>query len=73
MFKKPQPVDYSLYSPSISLDNIQTKYGLPSNVEYCNSCVISNQRPNSAVEFKHSINSESTINFDEDEFVMHDI
>ena len=67
MFKKPQPVDYSLYSPSISLDNIQTKYGLPSKVEYCNSCVISNQRPNSAVEFKHSINSaKSTINFDED-------
>ena len=66
MFKKPQPVDYSLYSANNNLGTIPTKYGLPSSVEYCNSCVISNQRPNSAVEFKHSINSaKSTINFDE--------
>ena len=29
----------------------ESKYGLPSNVQYCSVCVISNQRPNSAVEF----------------------
>ena len=32
-------------------DHLEVKYGLPSTVEYCNRCVISNQRPNSAVEF----------------------
>ena len=30
-----------------------TKYGLPPDVEFCTSCVISNQRPNSVVEFKN--------------------
>jgi len=41
-------------------------YGLPENVEFCRSCVISNQRPNSAVEFTHTRQSlKSTIRFDE--------
>ena len=29
-------------------------YGLPKDVFYCKSCVISNQRPNSEYEFKHT-------------------
>lgn len=36
---------------SRSRDDLDVKYGLPSKVEYCSLCVISNQRPNSAVEF----------------------
>ena len=28
-----------------------TKYGLPIDVLYCKKCVISNQRPNSTIEF----------------------
>jgi len=28
--------------------------GLPSEVRFCNNCVISNQRPSSTIEFKHS-------------------
>jgi len=44
----------------------QVYYGLPPTVEYCRSCVISNQRPNSAVEFKHTRESRKpTIHFDE--------
>ena len=44
---------------------LKTYYGLPEKVEFCNSCVISNQRPASAVEFKHTINSKkTTMNFD---------
>lgn len=66
MFKKPLPVEYSQYLPNAKSNELPAKYGLPSNVEYCRSCVISNQRPNSSVEFKHSINSsKSTINFDQ--------
>jgi N-acetyl sugar amidotransferase len=41
-------------------------YGLPSVVKYCKNCVISNQRPNSAIEYEHSkISEKKTINFDE--------
>jgi len=40
-------------------------YGLPSEVKFCRRCVISNQRPNSAVEFQHTRDSKkATINFD---------
>ena len=32
-------------------------YGLPSKVLFCKKTLISNQLPNSAVEFKHTIKS----------------
>lgn len=46
---------------------LEVKYGLPAEVKFCKRCVISNQRPSSAVEFKHTRESKkSTIQFDED-------
>ena len=43
-----------------------TKLGLPITVEYCKKCTISNQRPNTSVEFKNTKNTKKTfINFDE--------
>ncbi len=45
----------------------ETRYGLPREIKFCTSCVISNQRPNSAVEFAHNQKSrKETIHFDED-------
>lgn len=45
---------------------LQAYYGLPQEVRFCTRCVMSNQRPNSAVEFKHTINSiKTTMNLDE--------
>lgn len=42
-------------------------YGLPEEVLFCKRCVISNQRPNSDVEIKHTINSvKKTIHFNKD-------
>jgi N-acetyl sugar amidotransferase len=42
-------------------------YGLPTNVLFCRNCVISNQRPNSAVEYQHKRNSKkATIFFGDD-------
>jgi len=38
----------------------ETKYGLPAEVIFCKHCVMSNQRPASAVEFKHTIDSKKT-------------
>ena len=44
----------------------KTYYGLPSEVKFCSNCVMSNQRPVSAIEFEHNINSKKdTLNFDE--------
>jgi N-acetyl sugar amidotransferase len=38
----------------------QPKYGLPQRVAFCRCCVISNQRPNSTVEFRHTGTSKKT-------------
>jgi len=46
---------------------LEVKYGLPEKVTFCKRCVVSNQRPTSAVEFKHTLKStKNTINFDEE-------
>jgi len=45
---------------------LEVKYGLPSEVKFCKKCVMSNQRPASSIEFKHTISSKKvTIHFDE--------
>ena len=36
-------------------------YGLPSDVVFCNDCVISNQRPSSTVEFLHSVEEKKEV------------
>lgn len=42
-------------------------YGLPGDVVYCKNCVISNQRPSSYPEFRHSTDRKApTIHIDED-------
>ena|SRR3990167_1506639 len=46
--------------------NLEAYYGLPKKVFFCQTCVISNQRPSSTVEFKHDKNeTKETIGFDE--------
>jgi len=35
--------------------NKKTYFGLPSKVIFCKKTLISNQRPNSSIEFEHSI------------------
>jgi len=44
---------------------LEVKYGLPKDVIFCKKCVMSNQRPASTAEFKHTINSKKiTLNID---------
>ena len=51
----------------IGQERYEVLFGLPRNVEFCSRCVISNQRPNSTVEFQHTVESEKeTISFDVD-------
>ena len=64
-YLKPGPVDLSPFTGDGP--GLATKYGLPETVKFCTRCVISNQRPNSAVEYQHTINSaKKTINFDDE-------
>jgi N-acetyl sugar amidotransferase len=58
----PSPVDLRRFAPGAN--ELEAKYGLPRGVRFCRCCVISNQRPNSAVEFKHTSESKKqTIHF----------
>ncbi len=51
----------------MSSQQLEAKYGLPCEVKFCKRCVMSNQRPASEIEFKHSINTKKkTLNFDEE-------
>lgn len=65
VIKYPTATDKSLFSKDTSFD--EPLYGLPKDVAYCKKCVISNQRPNSAIEYKHTKDSKkSTIFFNEE-------
>lgn len=59
----PQDIDKAMFAPDAV--NLSTKFGLPKKVIFCKRCVISNQRPNSAVEYAHTKESKKkTIHFD---------
>ena len=48
-------------------EKLDTKYGLPEKVMYCKRCVMSNQRPLSTPEFKHTKDGKhTTIHIDEE-------
>lgn len=48
-------------------NGLEVKYGLPREVVFCRKCVMSNQRPVSEVEFKHTINTrKKTLALDEE-------
>jgi len=67
-------MDQIPYPAAVTLDafegdgaDAEAKYGLPQEIRFCKRCVISNQRPNSAVEFKHTLKTiKATIAFDDD-------
>jgi len=64
VIKYPTNVDSTEFSAENSQP--QALYGLPTEIKFCKQCVISNQRPNSAVEYNHTQNSKKqTIHFDE--------
>ena len=62
--KYPSKIDLNQFRKNSQ--NPSPKYGLPQEVVFCKKCVITNQRPNSAVEYKHTKESKkATIHFDE--------
>lgn len=65
-YKIREAIDYNKFS--LPENQLETKYGLPAEVKFCKKCVISNQRPNSAVEYNHTKESQKkTIHFDHDD------
>jgi N-acetyl sugar amidotransferase len=64
ILRYPSAVDLSRFAKNSEAP--EALYGLPREVKFCRRCVISNQRPNSAVEYKHTNESKkATIHFDE--------
>lgn len=58
----PKEIERELFAPDSAV--LSTRYGLPKDVVYCKKCVISNQRPNSAIEIQNKAESlKSTIHF----------
>lgn len=48
------------------MKKLEAYYGLPEEVKFCKKCIMSNQRPASTVEFKHTKDSKkTTMSFDE--------
>ena len=61
-YPRRRSIDFSPFEKDLA---DSTRYGLPLGVGFCRRCVISNQRPNSAVEYEHTTASvKKTINFD---------
>ena len=44
---------------SLVQPDFEVKYGLPKEIKFCRKCVISNQRPSSAVEYQHTKDSKN--------------
>lgn len=64
MQRIPSPTlpDLTAFEPTATSE---ARFGLPRQIRYCSSCVISNQRPNSSIEFLNSPGSlKKTIDFD---------
>ena len=62
----PNPARSPSPSPEAS-SGLEAFYGLPQDVKFCRRCVISNQRPNSSIEFQHTrATKKITISFDAD-------
>jgi N-acetyl sugar amidotransferase len=60
----PAAIELSRFADNVA--ESEALYGLPNEVKFCRRCVISNQRPNSAVEYRHTRETrKATIHFDE--------
>lgn len=62
---KPVPIDTTPFAAATK--GLEAKYGLPNDIIFCKWCIISNQRPNSSVEFMSSSDTpKTTINFNDE-------
>lgn len=65
-YPKPPKTDFNRFDTAPG-NKPQALYGLPDEVLFCAGCGVSNQRPNSTVEYKHTAASEKqAVNFNKD-------
>lgn len=61
------PSIYNVYDEKLFFNYSQKSlFNLPEEVKFCKNCVISNQRPNSSLEFLEESKNKTSINFNED-------
>ena len=64
---KRREISYAAYQKEDEA-GLEVRYGLPSEIRFCVSCVISNQRPCSSLEYKHTKETKkASIYFDEED------
>ena len=56
--KYPEKINMDFYSKDGKKN--KTFYGLPNEIKFCKKCIISNQRPNSAIEYDHKRETKTT-------------
>lgn len=65
VYRVPNITDLEKFNAPVA--QLEAKYGLPREVRFCRKCVISNQRPNSDIEYSHTKDSKKkTIHFDQE-------
>lgn len=65
VIRYPSEIDLTQFTKTES--DREARYGLPRDIRFCSRCVISNQRPSSSVEFRHTkASTKSTIHFDDE-------
>lgn len=65
IFPRHQEIDYTAFAPDAA--SPEARYGLPTDIQFCSRCVMSNQRPHSAVEFKYTAQTKKrTTHLDEE-------
>ena len=70
MIKKPQPKNINIHEKEFKVG--KTLFGLNRDVKFCSKCIISNQRPNSEIEYKHvATTKKKQFILMKMEFVMH--
>jgi N-acetyl sugar amidotransferase len=64
-YPRHREISFDAFAPEAT--DRPARFGLPRDVRFCRTCVISNQRPNSTVEYEHTADSsKDTIAFDAD-------
>jgi N-acetyl sugar amidotransferase len=57
LYPRHTDIDYTLFDADDESAQNNPKYRLPGNVQFCDECVMSNQKPNSCFEFEHTIDT----------------
>ncbi len=64
-YKREKEIPLEAFDPHI--EEPEVRYGLPREVVFCKKCVVSNQRPNTSNEYKHTRETQKeAITFDKD-------